>query len=90
MPVVWDPGKLESNIGKHGVGFAEAALVLEDPAAITVVDDESDPSEQRFVTLGADAAGRILVVVYAWRGDDIRLISARRAELHEREEYEKQ
>lgn len=53
MAVVWDPGKLESNIGKHGVGFAEAALVLEDPAAITVVDDESDPSEQRFVTLGA-------------------------------------
>jgi hypothetical protein len=43
VAVVWDPGKLESNIGKHGVGFAEAALVLEDPAAITVVDDESDP-----------------------------------------------
>jgi uncharacterized DUF497 family protein len=57
VAVVWDPGKLESNIGKHGVGFAEAALVLEDPAAITVVDNESDPSEQRFVTLGADAAG---------------------------------
>jgi hypothetical protein len=34
-----------------------SALVLEDPAAITVVDNESDPSEQRFVTLGADAAG---------------------------------
>ena len=48
------------------------------------------PIEQRFVILGADAAGRILVVVYSWRGDDIRLISARRAEPHEREEYEKQ
>jgi len=58
--------------------------------AITVVDDESDPLERRFVTLGADAAGRILVVVYTWRGDDIRLISARRAEPHEREEYENQ
>jgi uncharacterized protein len=90
VAVVWDPGKLESNIGKYGVGFAEAALVLEDPVAITVVDDESDPLEQRFVTLGVDAAGRILVVVYTWRGDDIRLISARRAEAHEREEYEKQ
>ena len=64
--------------------------MLEDPAAITVVDDESDPSEQRFVTLGAEAAGRILLVVYTWRGDDIRLISALRAEPHEREEYEKQ
>ena len=81
---------MESNIGKHGVGFGESALVLEDPAAITVVDDGSDPLERRFVTLRADAAGRILVVVYTWRGDDIRLVSARRAEPHEREEYEKQ
>lgn len=64
--------------------------MLEDPVAITLVDDESDPLEQRFVTLGTDAAGRILVVVYTWRGDDIRLISARRAEPHEREEYERQ
>lgn len=90
MAVVWDREKLERNIAKHGIRFAEAALVFEDPQATTVVDNESDPLEQRFVTLGADAAGRILVVVYAWRGDDIRLISARRAEPHEREEYEKQ
>ena len=81
---------MEGNISKHGVAFAEAALVLEDPMAITIVDDESDPLEQRFVTLEADAAGQILVVVYTWRGDDIRLIFARRAEPHEREEYEKQ
>jgi len=64
-------------------------MVFDDPVAITVVDDEADPIEQRFVVLGADAAGRILVAVYSWRGDDIRLIS-RRAEPHEREEYEKQ
>ena len=64
--------------------------MLEDPEAITVVDDESDPIEQRFVVLGVDAAGRVLEVAYSWRGDDIRLISARTAEPHEREEYEKQ
>jgi uncharacterized protein len=64
--------------------------VLEDPLGITVVDDESDPLEQRFVVVGADGAGRILVVVYAWRDEDIRLISAWRAEPHEREAYEKQ
>ena len=52
--------------------------------------DESDPAEQRLVTIGFDAAAPILVVVYAWRGDDIRLISARRAEPHEREAYEQQ
>jgi len=61
--------------------------VFEDPLAATIIDDESDPSEQRFVTLGADAAGRILVVVYAWRGDDIRLISARRATPREEKVY---
>ena len=90
MAVLWDPGKAASNVAKHGVRFADATLVFDDPVAISVVDDESDPIERRFVTLGADAAGRILVVVYSWRGDDIRLISARRAEPHEREEYEKQ
>jgi uncharacterized DUF497 family protein len=84
------PGKATSNVAKHGVRFADAALVFEDPLAVTVIDDESDPIEKRFVILGADAAGRILVVVYSWRGDDIRLISARRAEPHEREEYENQ
>ena len=50
--------------------------------------DESDPEEQRFVALGMGAAGRLLVVVYAWRGENIRIISARPAEAHEREEYE--
>ena len=90
MAVRWDIAKAASNVAKHGVRFADAALVFDDPVALTVVDDESDPTEQRFVVLGADAAGRVLVVVYSWRGDDIRLISARGAEPHEREEYEKQ
>jgi uncharacterized protein len=65
-------------------------LVFEDPQATTVVDNESDPLEQCFVILGAEATGRILVVVYTWRGNDIRLISARRAGPHERKEREKQ
>jgi uncharacterized DUF497 family protein len=90
VAVRWDIAKAASNVAKHGVRFADAALVFDDPVALTVVDDESDPTEQRFVVLGADAAGRVLVVVYSWRGDDIRLISARTAEPHEREEYEKQ
>ncbi len=63
--------------------------MLEDPRAITITDHESDP-EERLVTLGADALGRVLVVVYAWRGGDIRLISARPAQPHERQEYENQ
>jgi uncharacterized DUF497 family protein len=54
------------------------------------MDYESDLSEERFVTLGSDASGGILVVVFTWRGDDIRLISARPANPHERQKYENQ
>jgi hypothetical protein len=66
----------------------EAIPVFDDPYAITIADEESDPDERRFVTLGMGAAGRVLVVVYTWRGENIRIISARPAEGHEREEYE--
>lgn len=63
MAAIWDAEKAESNVVKHRVRFAEAVLALEDPAAITVADHESSPLEPRFVSLGADASGRILVVV---------------------------
>jgi uncharacterized DUF497 family protein len=66
----------------------EAIPVFDDPYAVTITDEESDPNEQRFVTLGIGAAGRLLVVVYTWRGKNIRVISVRPAETHEREEYE--
>lgn len=66
----------------------EATPVFEDPYAITITDDESDSDERRFVTLGMGAMDRLLVVVYTWRGENIRIISARPAEAHEREQYE--
>lgn len=56
--------------------------------AITLTDDESEPGEQRLVTLGTGAKGRVLVVVYTWRGAVIRFISVRRAEPRERAQYE--
>ncbi len=90
MAVAWDPEKARQNLRKHGVRFADAILVLEDPYAVTISDHESEPSEMRWVTLGADAQGRVLVVVYTYRGEDVRLISARLAEPHERKEYETQ
>lgn len=68
----------------------EAIPVFDDPYAITITDEESDPSEQRFVTIGLGATGRLLVMAYTWRGEAIRIISARPAETHEREEYEAQ
>ncbi len=88
MGFEWDEeGKAGINFRKHGVRIPEAIPVFDDPYAMTIVDDESGPGEQRFVTLGMGAAGRLLVVVYTWRGENIRIISARSAETHEREEY---
>jgi len=85
----WDEaGKAGINHRKHGVRLPEAIPVFDDPDAITIADDESDPSEQRFVALGMGAMGRLLVVVYTWRGENIRIISARPAEAHERKQYE--
>ncbi|MGH8244616.1 MAG: BrnT family toxin [Steroidobacteraceae bacterium] len=82
----WDPAKAVSNWRKHGIRFADAVAALEDPLALTVPDDY--PSESRFVTIGQDALGQFLVVVYTWRAHAIRLISARRATPRERRQYE--
>ena len=89
MEFEWDEeSKAGINFRRHGVRIPEAIPVFDDPHAITITDDESDPAEQRFVTLGMGAAGRLLVVVHSWRGKNIRIISARPAEAYEREEYE--
>lgn len=88
MSFEWDPEKAEINFRKRGVRFAEAEPVFEDELALTIVDDESDPNEQRFVSIGMGVKDRILVVVYCYRGDNIRIISVRRAETHERVQYE--
>ncbi len=89
MSFEWDEAsKAGINYRKHGVRMPEAIQVFDDPYAITIRDEESDPNEQRFVTLGMGTMGRLLVVVYTWRGENIRIISARPAEAHEREQYE--
>ena len=86
VEVEWDGRKAAVNLRKHGVDFADAATVFFDELAVTIPDDRSD--EERFVSLGVDVLGRVLVVVYAWRGENIRLISARRATPRERRRYE--
>src|SRR5581483_119316 len=83
----WDPAKARRNLRKHGVDFADAVTVLEDEAALTIRDPFSE-QEQRWITLGMDALGSLLVVVYTWRRDRIRLISARPAAPRERRQYE--
>jgi len=83
----WDPAKARTNLTKHRVDFADATAVLEDPRGLT--RDDTHPREERFVTLGLDALGRLLVVCWTPRGKDtIRLISARRATRTESHQYE--
>jgi uncharacterized DUF497 family protein len=84
----WDLRKAETNFKKHGVRFSESLPVFEDDYALTITDDESNPAEQRFVSIGMGAKGRVLVVVYSYRRAGIRIISARAAEPHERLQYE--
>lgn len=91
MAFEWDPEKALVNARKHGVLFStEAISVFEDASAITITDHESDPEEERFVTIGMSMRARIIVVAYTYRGDQIRIISAREATAHEREQYEEE
>lgn len=82
----WDPQKAEINLKKHGIDFADAVAVFSDEFALTIED--STPNEERFITVGLDALAQVLVVVYIWRGDTIRIISARLATPRERKQYE--
>ena len=86
MDFEWDPKKAHLNDRKHGVQFADAVSVLEDENALTTSEQAAD-GEKRFVTLGMDALGRIVVVVYTWRRDRVRMISARKATPNERLRY---
>jgi uncharacterized protein len=83
--VEWDGRKAEANLRKHGVAFDDAATVLFDDYALTIIDDRVE--ESRLVKVGADQTGRILVLVYTLRGTTFRLISARRATAKERRLY---
>ncbi|HEX9849625.1 BrnT family toxin [Candidatus Deferrimicrobium sp.] len=87
MDYEWDPKKAALNHKKHEVSFADAVTVFADDRALTFGD--SQPDEERHITLGMDALAQVLVVVYTWRGDRVRIISARRATPNERRQYER-
>jgi uncharacterized DUF497 family protein len=86
MSFEFDPVKARTNLRRHGVSFAHAEQALRDPMAITIEDPDSR-AEQRFVTLGTDALGRVLVVIHTQRGERTRLISARKASRGEADRY---
>ncbi|MBK7331374.1 MAG: BrnT family toxin [Betaproteobacteria bacterium] len=86
VQIEFDPAKARTNLAKHKVSFAHAEQALRDPYAVTIEDPDAE-DEQRFVSLGMDALGRILVVVHTPRENRVRLISARKASRGETAQY---
>jgi len=87
MRFQFDPKKAASNLRRHGVSFADAEGVFLDPLAIHQPDPDAE-GEERFIAVGLGSAGNVLVVVFTLRGEEIRLISARRAARREVKDYE--
>jgi hypothetical protein len=86
MEFEFDPAKASSNLAKHSISFSHAEQALRDALAVTIEDPDA-LGEQRFVTLGMDALGRILVVCHTQRGERTRIISARKASKNEARNY---
>jgi uncharacterized protein len=82
----WDRSKARQNETTRGISFADTFGVFEDPNALTL--DRQVGGEERFVTIGMDGFGRLLVVAYTWRGETIRIISARKATRSEVRQHE--
>ena len=84
----WDERKAKSNLAKHGLSFEEASTVFGDPLSLTISDPAHSQVEDRSIILGQSHQRKLLVVVHTERGDNIRVISARRASRRERKSYE--
>ena len=89
----WDLKKARSNRTRHGVSFEEAATVFRDPRMLTLYDGTHSTYEDRWITLGLSAAGRLLIVNHAFpqRATDhipVRIISSRKATSRERRQYQ--
>lgn len=84
----WDEQKARANLKKHNVSFTEATTVFNDPFCISLEDEAHSTIEFRFLAIGYSAVQRLLLVVHAERGNNIRIISARLATKNERRLYE--
>lgn len=86
MHFVWDPRKGQSNLEKHGVDFADAAVALEDENALTIADTQH--REFRFKTLAVGPTPAVLFIIYAEQDKEtVSIISARRADRNEQRQY---
>ena len=90
MEFEWHDAKAEANLNTHGVSFEWAKTIFKDPFAIERLDDRKDYGEPRFVIVGMAEGEVLLYVAYTERGEQIRLISARRATQYEKDDYYRQ
>ncbi|OPY57971.1 MAG: hypothetical protein A4E57_04909 [Syntrophorhabdaceae bacterium PtaU1.Bin034] len=85
----WDDAKAVANLRLHGVSFEDGARAFTDPFAIEWIDDRQIYGEERFVLLGF-CGYEVLYVAYTERGDNIRIISVRKATKNEKDHYYRQ
>lgn len=84
----WDEVKAEGNIKKHKVSFEEGKTIFNDPLLFTFPDHAHSENEERYINIGLSANGRILILTHTERQGKIRIISCRKATMHERRFYE--
>ena len=84
----WDDDKSRLNARKHGSSFEEGKTVFNDPFAITIGDPDHSDDESRYIDIGISCKGKLLVVWYTDRNENIRLIGCRKATRSERKAYE--
>lgn len=90
----WDPVKARQNLKKHDIAFERAATIFLDPEALSEFDVEESGGEDRWITLGLDRTGVLLMVCHTYREETessarIRLISARKPTRNEANYYER-
>jgi len=84
----WDPNKARKNLQIHGVSFDEASTAFRDTLSLTIHDPLHSDEEDRFILIGNSGKNRLLVVGHTERGENIRIINARKATKEERKQYE--
>ena len=86
MKYAWDPGKNRRNVARHGIAFEDAIRIFDGPT-LERVDDRFDYGEIRVYAIGIVNGLEITLIYTDVSGTERRIISAWRAEQHEREAY---
>lgn len=85
--IVWDEAKRKANLKKHGLDFADAHMVYENPNKITFLSRRKEEDRRQDIAMVA-ARRKVFTLIYVERQMDVRIISFRVASREEREAYE--